>query len=220
MEELIDETPEEKVGADDTTTDAATEEVKDDGKSLIDTDLGDDSDSDDECADGEDGDDDSDDGGSEGEYVKPDISDVLGEGAEFDDELFGKVTPILKNLKASQEDVDAITRVYAEHVKQAAANHGQILIQKYNEIKDGWKKESMTEFKANFKETLNTSGQAIKKFGSKGLIDLFNETGVGNHKEVIACFAKIGKYFAEDTLVDGDPDTSGRAEDVLYTSMK
>ncbi len=220
-EETTDETVVDETTADDTTTESADEKSDADviEKSLIDSDgeEGDDSDSDDGEGDA-DGDSDAD--GSEVVYEKPDISDIMGEGSEFDDELFDKMTARFKGLKASQEEVNEITREYAQHIKDAAVNHQKNLMAKYNEIKDDWRKESMEEFKTDFKKTLKSSGTAIKKFGSQELVDLLNDTGVGNHKEVIKCFAKIGKYFVEDGVVDGEASTKGSTEDVLYPSMK
>lgn len=161
-----------------------------------------------------------DDGGSEGVYEKPDISDVMGEGAEFDEDLFNKMTPVFSKLKASQEDVNEIAKVYAEHVKTAAVNHGKMLVENYNKIKDDWRKESMEEFSSDFKGTLKSSGTFVKQFGDEEAIQILTDTGVGNHKAIIRMLSKAGKYFVEDEFPDGDKSSSSDAKDVLYPTME
>lgn len=152
----------------------------------------------------------------EGDIKMPD----LGEGVELDYGLFEKMLPVLKDMKATQEQVDQLAKTYLGHVENAAKQHGDKLISKYNEIKDGWKNDTSKHFGADIKQNLAFVGNALKQFGSPELVELFNETGVGNHVEVVKCFSKIGKKFSEDTFVDGNSTINSNPEDVLYKTMK
>ncbi len=144
----------------------------------------------------------------------------LGEGVEFDTALFESMTPVLKEMNATQEQVQKLAEAYLGHVEKAAVIHGEAMIEKYNEIKDGWKTAAQEELGAGIKQDLLQTGNALKKFGSPALIELFNETGIGNHVEVIKAFSKIGKLFTEDNMVDGESKGGdAKAEDVMYPSM-
>lgn len=146
------------------------------------------------------------------------------EGLGIDDEsldhgLFNKMLPQFEKAGIKQEDLNEIVKTYADHVQEAAKAHGEKLIEKYKEIKNEWKAETQKELGNEIKQNLMYVGNALKEFGSPKLIELFNETGVGDHIEVVRCFSKIGKHFTEDSMVDGQTKTEGKPEDVLYPSM-
>jgi hypothetical protein len=63
--------------------------------------------------------------------------------------------------------------------------------------------------------------KALESFGSPALKELLNNTGLGNHPEVIKAFHKVGKLISEDKMVKGTPATPG-SDDIakkLFPSM-
>lgn len=69
-----------------------------------------------------------------------------------------------------------------------------------------------------FKENLAVASKAIDAFGTPGLKQLLDETGLGNHPEMIRAFYKAGKAISEDVMVRGGsaaPKTKP-LEDRLY----
>ena len=154
----------------------------------------------------------------EGETVEIKMPD-LGEGVELDYGLFEKMMPVLTKMSATQEQVDELAKTYLGHVTEAAQAHGDKIIEKYQEIKTEWKNETQKTLGNEIKQNLQFVGNALKQFGSPELVELFNETGVGDHIEVVKAFAKIGKHFTEDGFVDGKTTVEGKTEDVLYPSM-
>lgn len=209
----------DKVVNDDVVDDKIVDDVKETDadvieKSLIDVDLDDSDDSDDEkkLAD------DKDDNNSNPEELK------MPEGLGIDDEvldhgLFNKLLPQFKEAGINQDNLNKIVSSYAEHVEEAAKAHGDKLIEKYQEIKNEWKTETQKALGNEVKQNLQYVGNALKQFGTPELVELFNETGVGDHIEVVKAFAKIGKHFTEDNFVDGKSTIEGKTEDVLYPSM-
>ena len=144
----------------------------------------------------------------------------MGGALEFDASLFETMTPVLEEMNATQEQVQKLAEAYLGHVQKAADIHGKAMIEKYKEIKDGWEKTAREELGANVKQTQLEAGNALKQFGSEKLIELFNETGVGNHIEVVKMLSKIGKHFTEDKMEDGpSAGDDSSAEDVLYPTM-
>ena len=213
----VTETEEATSTIDDTETSETQEDQTDADvieKTLIDTDGKD------EGEEGkEEGESEADAGKKEESSTKFEMPD-LGEGVEFDTTLFETMTPVLEEMGATQEQVNKLAEAYLGHVKTAADIHGKKMIEKYEEIKDGWKKEATEELGANMKQDLVQTGNALKQFGSEKLIELFNETGIGNHVEVVKMLSKVGKHFTEDNFEDGESSGSeSKTEDVLYPSM-
>lgn len=56
----------------------------------------------------------------------------------------------------------------------------------------------------------------MDKFGSPELKQYLNETGLGNHPELVRIFANIGKAMSEDGLVTGNSGGVKSAADVLF----
>lgn len=55
------------------------------------------------------------------------------------------------------------------------------------------------EFGTKFDEKVNFARLAVKEFGSEGLSELLESTGLGSNPEVVRLFAKIGEKLADDT---------------------
>lgn len=52
-------------------------------------------------------------------------------------------------------------------------------------------------------ETLSVAGKALEQFTTPAFKELLNQTGIGNHPEMIRMFYKIGQSISEDNLVNG-----------------
>lgn len=90
-------------------------------------------------------------------------------------------------------------------------------------VKKGWLDEVMADKEIggdNHKKVMAGAKQVYDQFGSKELSDLLNQTGLGNHPEVIRLFHNIRNAISEDTFVDGTnsltqkfvPGDAGRVE--------
>ena len=90
-------------------------------------------------------------------------------------------------------------------------------------VKQGWLDEVMADKEIggdNHKEVMAGAKQVLDQFGSESLNDLLNQTGLGNHPEVIRLFHNIRSTVSEDAFVDGSnsprqkflPGDEGRAQ--------
>lgn len=72
----------------------------------------------------------------------------------------------------------------------------------------------------NFSRKVELSKRAFKEFGSEEFQKILNETGYGNHPEVIRTFSRIGERMANDTLIFGETGKTNKktAVEVLYGS--
>lgn len=63
--------------------------------------------------------------------------------------------------------------------------------------------ELQREWGKNYDRKLDLAQRAVAQFATPEFSNLLDDTGLGNHKEVIGLFAKIGEILGEDTLVVG-----------------
>lgn len=90
-----------------------------------------------------------------------------------------------------------------------------------------WAEEAKTDKEIGgdkFDGSVKLAQSALRQFGSPALTQILNETGLGNHREMIALFAKIGKAVSEDKTPKG-PTEVGDAKpqrdlaELLYPTM-
>lgn len=53
---------------------------------------------------------------------------------------------------------------------------------------------------ANYEGNLQTAGKAVAKFGGPDMVNLLNETGLGNHPVIVKAFLQVGKAISEGDL--------------------
>lgn len=72
------------------------------------------------------------------------------------------------------------------------------------------------------KETANLANQVAKRFGTETFMKALNDTGLGNHPELVRVFARIGRAMDNDKLELGGNSfsQSGRSEEqTFYPNM-
>lgn len=69
---------------------------------------------------------------------------------------------------------------------------------------------------AKFDENLGVAKKAIATFATPELSKLLNESGLGNHPEVIRLFWKVGQAISEDKLVAGSKAPASNAGMFVY----
>lgn len=87
--------------------------------------------------------------------------------------------------------------------------------------KDTWFKEVESDKElggANFKENVEIAHRAMTQFASEKFKDTLDNTGLGNHPEVVRTFFRIGKLMSDDKFERGGgvPPTRKSTADVLY----
>lgn len=138
------------------------------------------------------------------------------EGREFDASVLDKYSEVARELNLSQADAQKMIDTLAP----ALAEKQTRIIE---EARKTWETDSRND--AEFGgDKLNASmadaKRALDAFGSPKLTQLLNETGLGNHPEIIRLFVKAGKAISEDSFVpSGKPMQNGAKPDygkVLY----
>lgn len=118
------------------------------------------------------------------------------EGVVIDGETSAAFNALSKELALSQEQsqkiVDRIAPMIA--AQQTKARDTAL---------EGW--ESAAKSDAEFggekiTESLSVAKRALSQFGSAGLRELLNSTGLGSHPEIIRLLYRAGKSISEDTI--------------------
>ncbi len=145
------------------------------------------------------------------------------EGMEIDTALVDAVTPIFKDIGLSQEQAQKLVDAYAPHIQNKIKAQQDEAVTTWNKQINDWKAETTKELGVNLKTELASAGKFIQKYGTPKLREILNETGLGNHPEVVKAFAKAGKALGEDTFVDPgkiEKPTEGINFKKLYPSMQ
>jgi len=117
----------------------------------------------------------------------------------FDDEVLGAYSTVARELDLSQAAAQKILD------KVAPVVHQQNL-QRMESIREGWKSQTKSdkEFGGDkFDSNMAVAKKALDKFGSPALRKLLNESGMGDHPDVIRLFFKVGQAISEDRFVAG-----------------
>ncbi len=141
------------------------------------------------------------------------------EGRVYDDAIIAVYSDVARELNLSNEDaqkmLDKVAPVMAE--RQLA---------QIDAVKTEWESSAKTdkEFGGDkLTENLGTAKKALEAFGTPELKTLLNESGLGNHPEVIRLLYRAGKAISEDKFVGGRqaaPGTNGSLADKLYSNQK
>jgi len=131
---------------------------------------------------------------------------TLPEGAALNSEVVGEFQTLAKEDGLSQERAQKYVDL---GIKMAQGNQeaSQKAIQdKINETRTQWAEQARTdkEFGGDkLDENLALAKKALDAFGGQELTQLLNESGMGDHPEVIRHFVRVGRAISEDRLVPG-----------------
>lgn len=139
------------------------------------------------------------------------------EGVDFDPEGLKAFEDFAKENGLSNEAANGLlgklAPVMAE--RQQAAHTAMI---------EGWLSQSQTDKEfggPKLQENLSVAKKAMDTFGTHELTKLLNDSGLGNHPEIIRAFYRAGKAISEDTFVGGSraPASSADPAQRMYPTM-
>ncbi len=135
------------------------------------------------------------------------------EGAKVDDALAERVSVAAKSMKLTAEQAQAMyDGVNAE--TKAFAESRQAEWQTLRESWAGAVKADPEIGGAEFDKNVGLARKVVNKFGSPNLIKTLDETGFGDHPELIRLLSKIGKTMKEDDFVLPGVQQGGEKKDM------
>lgn len=134
------------------------------------------------------------------------------DGMEVDTAFLDASSGTLKELGLNQEQAQKIVSLYADKVsEQTDAMNAQI---------GEWQNEARSDSEYGgdaFNANIGLAGKALGEFGNDALKQVLDDTGMGNHPEVIRFMVNVGKTLSEDNPglgnSGGQPKTR---EEILY----
>lgn len=136
----------------------------------------------------------------------------LPEGIPADDEMLAGFKDVAKEagLKGpqAQKVVDLYVRAMRKEAESAKAEH-EARIQTWA---DSLKTDAELGGKA-YTQNVAHAQRGLAKFATPELRTLLNETGLGNHPELVRVFARVGKAMAEDSFSGAGPTAGSVTSD-------
>lgn len=144
----------------------------------------------------------------------------IAEGMSLNQESLKSFSPLAKELGLTQENAQKVVDMGAKLVQDAANQQKSTLEAMKAEWAESTKKDSELggdKLQAN----IETAVKARNTFGSEGLNKILDESGLGNHPEVIRFFRNVGKAISEDSLVTdkSNPAKETSEAELLYPGM-
>lgn len=142
-------------------------------------------------------------GDQNGEQAKANAPEVYefkaGEGREFDPEVIKSFSEIAKELDLPQDAAQKVLDKVAPKILERQ-------MQALETVRNEWAESARTdkEFGGDkLNDNLVVAKKALDSFGSPELRKLLNESGLGNHPEMIRMMYRAGKAISEDRFVGG-----------------
>lgn len=142
----------------------------------------------------------------------------LPEGVAFDEQGAAEFKALAKELKLQPDAAKKLADLAASRARAQHEAHATLI--------ESWSEAVKTDKEIGgekLTENLAVAKRAVDTFGSPALKDLLNQTGLGNHPEVVKAFYKAGKAISEDGFVRGAPKAPATESDLaksLFPSMK
>ena len=128
---------------------------------------------------------------------------------ELDSEVLTAFGDVAKELDLPQEDAQKVLNKVAPVIQERQAKM-------LEQVRADWANESQSdeEFGGEaLTENLNVAKQALDAFGTDAFKSLLQETGFGNHPEIIRFMYRAGKAISEDEYV-GSSQGAARGSNV------
>ena len=160
----------------------------------------------------------------DGEEKKGEVPDQyevkLDEGMELDKALLELFTPVFKDMEMTNEEVQKLAEKFVPWITQKEDEIRSSMIEKHKETVKAWGEEAVRQLGTDSARQLGYAAKARDKFGSKEFVEMVNETGIGNHPEMVKFLVKVGKTISEDKFVDGSGTQKADLLKILYPTMK
>lgn len=127
------------------------------------------------------------------------------EGSELAESVVGAFSEVAKELNLSQESAQKVL----DKMAPALAARQQ---EQFAAAREAWAESAKADKEfggAKLTESLAAAKVALDAFGTPELTTLLNESGLGNHPDVIRFMVRAGKAISEDKVFTGKAEPSG-----------
>jgi len=127
---------------------------------------------------------------------------------------------VAHNLGLSQKQAENILDMYS----QANYDQNQEAESRHEEMQANGVHALQQEWGKSYNENVELARRAFTNFASKEALDIMEDSGLGNHPEIVKMFSKIGNLLKEDGIMVGEPGIGGAlspamAEEKINTNL-
>ena len=133
----------------------------------------------------------------------------LPEGFEYDEGKAKEFGALAKELGLSQEKAQRLVSMYVGNLQQGLSAQMEAVTARNK----GWQEAARSDKEfggADFDKNLAIANEGLRRLGTPELISYLEESGLGNHPEVVRLCWKAGKLAGEDHQPDGGDAPRGR----------
>lgn len=139
------------------------------------------------------------------------------EGIALDEKVLAKYSEVAKSLNMPQDAAQKLLSEVAPAIAQQQADAFKATV-------EGWKTQTTADKEIGgekLSENLGLAKRAMDAYFSADFVKLLNDSGLGNHPEMIRGLMKAGRLVSQDRFVAGGSGSSNQgksAADILYGS--
>lgn len=130
------------------------------------------------------------------------------EGVELDTEALKEFEPVAREMNLTNEQAQKLVDVYPKIL----AGVQQRQVEAWQQTTEQWAADVKADKEIGgdkLPSNLSAAQRALDQFGTPELKTYLNDTGLGNHPDLVKAFVKIGKAMSEDGMVTGGHDSGG-----------
>ncbi|HCB1653157.1 TPA: peptidase [Citrobacter farmeri] len=130
------------------------------------------------------------------------------EGVELDTEALRDFEPVARDLNLTNEQAQKLVDVYPKIL----AGVQQRQVEAWQQTTEQWAADVKADKEIGgdkLPSNLSAAQRALDQFGTPELKTYLNDTGLGNHPDLVKAFVKIGKAMSEDKVLSGGHDSGG-----------
>lgn len=127
---------------------------------------------------------------------------TFGEGQALDPAIVADIKAAAKDAGMTQAQAQKVAELAVKRVEAERSRQSDALTQARTQWADAARADK--EYGGqNLEASLGYAKKALDAYGSPELKALLNETGLGNHPELIRAFVRAGKAISEDRIITG-----------------
>ena len=133
---------------------------------------------------------------------------TLPDGVELDEAMLATAMPLLKEMNATQEQAQQLVDIQTKAVTEMVEAQTQMWTDRLSE----WKASAETDAeygKGKYDASISIARSAMREVGTPELTQALEETGMGNHPEMIRFMYRVGKAIGEDNVSFGGGTQEG-----------
>lgn len=137
------------------------------------------------------------------------------EGVELSDEAVNEFKEVAKEAGLTQEQFQKLVQFDADRFQTAQEAAQEQMQEEINQELESLKSEWGNQFDAK----VQTAKKALGAVADQGTYEFLDQTGMGNHPQMIKLFARLGERMSEDSFVSSDgggPQSKKTPDQILY----